>query len=111
MYINLVYKKIYISEFNLKSKLWLNQTLICDKSQNVTKLNHSNYYRQIIIVWRQKNTVENLIFKTKPYLIVETGSGRDLGSKNFPEIFLTAKSSLRQTGCADAPKKLKRRVI
>ena len=35
--------KEYISDYNLKSKLWQNQTRICDKSQNVIKLNHSNY--------------------------------------------------------------------
>ena len=62
------------------------------------------------LAWKQKNMVENLIYKTKPYPNVETGSGRALGSEILPEIILIAENFLRQTGCADVLKKLKRRA-
>ena len=42
IYIYIVLRK-YISDDNLKSKLWQNQTTICDESQNFIKPNHSNY--------------------------------------------------------------------
>ena len=32
-----------MSDYTFKLKLWPNQTPICDQSENVIKLNHSNY--------------------------------------------------------------------